>query len=79
MLGALELVRQKPHRDRLDEDSKAAVYCRNSAIEAGVMVRQVGDAIISAPPLIVNHEEIDLLIERVKSALDQTAVHYGIN
>ncbi len=79
MLGALELVRQKPHRDRLDEDSKAAVYCRNSAIEAGVMVRQVGDAIISAPPLIVNHEEIDLLIERVRSALDQTAVHYGIN
>ena len=79
MLGALELVRQKPHRDRLDEDSKAAVFCRNAAIEAGVMVRQVGDTIISAPPLIVNHEEIDLLTERLRVALDKTARQYGIN
>ena len=43
------------------------------------MVRQVGDTIISAPPLIVNHEEIDLLTERLRVALDKTARQYGIN
>ncbi len=39
------------------------------------MVRLVGDAIISGQPLIVNHEEIDLLTSRVWAALDQTTRH----
>ncbi len=79
MLGALELVRHKPGRERLDSDSRAAVFCRNTAIDNGLMVRQVGDAIISAPPLIVSHAEIDTLIERLAAALDATARNYGVN
>ncbi len=79
MLGALELVREKPARTRLDEDSQAAVFCRDMAVSNGLMVRQVGDAIISAPPLICDHREIDILIERLLKALDVTASHYGIN
>ncbi len=79
MLGAVELVREKPHKDRLDEKNRAAVFCRNAAISNGLMVRQVGDAIVSAPPLIMNHEEIDILIDRLAKALDETAQHYGVN
>lgn len=78
MLGALELVRRKPGRERLDAGSRAAVYCRNTAIANGLMVRQVEDAIISAPPLIVSHAEIDTLIERLAIALDRTAANYGV-
>ena len=78
MLGALELVRRKPGKERLDAGHRAALFCRNAAIGGGLMVRQVGDAIISAPPLIVSHTEIDLLIERLARALDQTARHYGV-
>ena len=37
------------------------------------MVRAVGDAIITAPPLITSPEEIDLLVDRVRAALDATA------
>ena len=79
LLGALELVRDKAARQRLDADNRAAIHCRNAAIGNGLMVRQVGDAIISAPPLIISREEIDLLIERLASALDATAKHYGLN
>lgn len=79
VLGAIELVRESPAKGRLAEDSKAAVFCRESAIGRDLMVRQVGDAIISAPPLIVNHEEIDLLVARLRKALDDTAAHYGVN
>ena len=43
------------------------------------MVRQVEDAIISAPPLIMTHAEIDLLIERLATALDRTAHTYGVS
>ena len=78
LLGALELVRNKPGRERLDQDGRAAIFCRNRAIGNGLMVRQVGDAIISAPPLIINRAEIDTLIDRLAAALDATAGHYGV-
>ena len=42
------------------------------------MVRQVGDTIISAPPLIISREEIDELINRLTVALDATARHYRL-
>ena len=60
-------------------DHRAAIHCRNAAIGNGLMVRQVGDTIISAPPLIISREEIDELINRLTIALDATARHYGLN
>ena len=79
LFGALELVRDKASRQRIDADSRAAIHCRNAAIDNGLMVRQVGDTIISAPPLIISREEIDALIDRLTIALDATATHYGLN
>lgn len=79
MLAAVELVRDKPSRARLEEDSKAALFCRNSAVDNGLMVRAVRDSIISAPPLICTREDIDVLVDRLILALDATAAHYGVN
>jgi putrescine aminotransferase len=78
MLGAVELVRDKHSRARLAPDAQAAVYCRDQANKAGLMVRQTGDAMITAPPLICNRKEIDNLVALLGKALDQTADHYGI-
>jgi len=79
MLAAIELVRDKPSRARLQADGKAAVYCRDSAVNAGLMVRAVKDSIISAAPLVCTKEDIDTLIQRLRIALDATAMNYGIN
>ncbi|MCB1704254.1 MAG: aminotransferase class III-fold pyridoxal phosphate-dependent enzyme [Halioglobus sp.] len=79
MLAAVELVRDKHSRTRLAPDSQAAVYCRNQANAAGLMVRQTGDAMITAPPLICNRREIDNLVTMLAQALDLTAQHYGIH
>ena len=79
LFGALELVRDKATRQRIDTDHRAAIHCRNAAIGNGLMVRQVGDTIISAPPLIISREEIDVLVDRLTIALDATAGHYGLN
>lgn len=78
MFAALELVSDKSSRERLAPDSAGAVYCRNMANAAGLMVRQTGDAMITAPPLVCNIEEIDFLADRLVEALDKTAEHYGI-
>lgn len=79
MLGAVELVRGKPGRDPLAPAGAGAFFCRDSAISGGLMVRAIGDSVVSAPPLVCSHEEIDLLVERLRAALDATARHYGIN
>ena len=42
------------------------------------MVRQTGDTMITAPPLICNHSEIDCLVDMLNKALDQTAEHFNI-
>jgi putrescine aminotransferase len=76
--AAIELVRNKETRERLAPESGAAVFCRNTANNHGLMVRQTGDAMIMAPPLISTHEHIDYLIEKLGMALDATADHYGV-
>ena len=79
MLGALELVREMPTKTRLAPDDESGSVCRDAAMSNGLMVRAVGDSIISAPPLICTRDDIDLLVGRLTIALDLTAKHYGIN
>jgi putrescine aminotransferase len=79
MFAALELVSDKGSRERLAPESEGAVYCRNMANASGLMVRQTGDAMITAPPLVCNIEEIDFLVEKLGEALDKTADHYAIS
>lgn len=78
MFAALELVRDKGSRERLAANSEAAVFCRETANESGLMVRQTGDAMIMAPPLICNKAEIDALVDMLGAALDKTADHYRV-
>ncbi len=78
MFAAVELVRDKGSRERLAPESAAAMFCRNTANSAGLMVRQTGDAMIMAPPLVCNREEIDALADMLTAALDETAHHYGL-
>ncbi|MFK7830113.1 MAG: aminotransferase [Congregibacter sp.] len=77
--AAIELVRDKASRERLAPESGGAVFCRNIANEHGLMVRQTGDAMIMAPPLICEHAHIDILIEKLALALDSTAKHFGVS
>ena len=61
-MAAVELVRDKGSRERLAPESGAAVYCRDRAIESGLMVRQTGDAMIMSPPFVTSTEEADALV-----------------
>jgi putrescine aminotransferase len=79
MLAALELVRDKQSRTRLAANAGATCYCRDTAIQNGLMIRAVNDSIICAPPFICSADEIDILIERLLKALDLTAAQYGVN
>ncbi|MBT4521445.1 MAG: aminotransferase class III-fold pyridoxal phosphate-dependent enzyme [Halieaceae bacterium] len=78
MFAALELVKDKSSRERLAPDAAGAVFCRDTAVASGLMIRATGDAMISAPPMVCSVEEIDILATKLEAALDKTAQHYGI-
>ncbi len=78
MFAAIELVRDKSSRERLAPDSAGAIFCRDRANANGLMVRQTGDAMIMAPPLICSTAEIDILIEKLGIAFDETARYFNI-
>jgi putrescine aminotransferase len=78
MFAGIELVRDKSSRERLAPDAAGATYCRNTANELGLMVRQTGDAMITAPPLVCSKAQINDLVEMLGQSLDRTAEHYGI-
>ena len=81
-LGALELVADRSTGRRFSPAGKAGEYCRDAAVEAGLVMRAVGDTMIIAPPLVLSETQIDDLVSLARSALDQTAAHierHGLN
>ena len=78
MLGSIELVRDKNTRERLESDQKSGSICREFCIKNNLIMRAVGDSMIISPPFVCSHGDIDLLIERAKKSLDQTAAYYSV-
>jgi putrescine aminotransferase len=72
MLGGLELVRDKETGARWGEPGKTGLLCRDIAIDSGLVMRSVGDAMVIAPPLVITREQIDELVERARGVLDET-------
>lgn len=73
MLGAIELVQDKPSRQRFAAERSAGMVCRGHCFANGLIMRAVGDTMIIAPPLVISLEEIDELVTKARKCLDLTA------
>lgn len=73
LLGALELVANKDTMRRFDAEIGAGTRCRDISVANGLVMRAVSDTMIISPPLIISHEECDILVERARFALDKLA------
>ena len=73
LFGALELVRSKDTMARFNSNLAVGTLCRDFAIEAGLVMRAVGDTMIISPPLSISKDECGMLVERARTALDRLA------
>jgi len=73
LVGAIEIVSNKATRERFDKKLKAGDRCRDFCFENGLVMRAVGDSMIVAPPLIMEHHHIDELVTKARRCLDLTA------
>ncbi|MFW5832818.1 MAG: aspartate aminotransferase family protein [Pseudomonadota bacterium] len=71
LIGALELVADKPTRTRFAGNGAAGLRCRDLCFANDFVMRAVGDTMILAPPLVIEEAEIDELVVRIGRVLDQ--------
>jgi putrescine aminotransferase len=71
LFGALELVPKKPSREFFPERGAVGTRARDIAIRNGLVMRAVWDTLIVAPPLVITRSEIDELITKAVTTLEQ--------
>jgi putrescine aminotransferase len=72
LMGALELVASKATLQRFDQKVGAGTICRDLLVNNGLVMRAVGDTIVTAPPLILTHAQADELVDKAWRCLDLT-------
>ena len=72
MIGAVELVADKASTKPFD-GMKVGQFCAKAAEENGLIVRPLGgNRVAVCPPLIIEDEHVDELIEKLSAALNVT-------
>ena len=72
LIGAFELVKDKTSKEQYPPGDKIAVQVMNAARKHGLITRAMpGDGIAICPPLIITEEEIQVMFDRYKLALDE--------
>ncbi len=72
LLGAVELVEDKSSHQSFSADKAVGRICREHALQRGLIIRAVRDSNVSAPPFVISHDEVDLLVSRWRDSLDAT-------
>ncbi|HZX22854.1 MAG TPA: aspartate aminotransferase family protein [Woeseiaceae bacterium] len=71
LMGAIELVPPGRKDERFEEKGKVGTLCRDLAVQNGLVIRAVGDTMVTAPPLILSHAEADELVEKTHATLER--------
>ncbi len=72
MMGSIALTPNKETRAAFAADAGTVGYiCRERCFANNLVMRHVGDRMIISPPLVIKLEEIDLLIARARTSLDE--------
>ncbi|MEH6785915.1 MAG: aspartate aminotransferase family protein [Paracoccus sp. (in: a-proteobacteria)] len=72
MMGSIALTPDKDSRAGFAADAgTVGLICRERCFANNLVMRHVGDRMIISPPLVISESEIDLLIERARTSIDQ--------
>jgi putrescine aminotransferase len=74
LMLAIDLVSDKQTREMLPPTSDLAWRLAAATREAGVVVRPVGSKLVIAPPLVLDQERAEVLVEALQRAFDQVDV-----
>ncbi|MFP4238381.1 aspartate aminotransferase family protein [Rhodosalinus sp.] len=72
MMASLALTPDKARRAMFaSEPGTVGLICRERSFANDLVMRHVGDRMVISPPLVITEAEIDMLIDRARTALDE--------
>jgi putrescine aminotransferase len=72
LMGSLALTPDKASRAKFASEPGTIGYiCRERCFANNLVMRHVGDRMIISPPLVITPEEIDIVMDRATTALDE--------
>ena len=71
MMGSVALTPNKATRAAFPDAGTVGFICRERCFANNLVMRHVGDRMIISPPLVITPEEIDVLIARARTSLDE--------
>ena len=72
LIGGVEIVARKGTRERFGgAEGKAGPVVRDLCIKNGLMARAIRDTVVTCPPLIISHAQIDDLVGILRKSLDE--------
>jgi adenosylmethionine-8-amino-7-oxononanoate aminotransferase len=77
-VAALQFTKSKPHRILFENEGDVTWRCRSYGFEEGVIIRSTAGRMILAPALIMDHSQLDELVEKTRRAVDRTAGDLGL-
>jgi len=75
LIGAVEVVSNKATKEAFPVTEGIGAVIQAKAMEAGVIVRAIRDAVAVCPPLIITPKEIDELFDGLQKGLDGGLAH----
>jgi len=73
MLAALELAEERNPIKLFEDPSSVGNLARDFAIDNGLVMRAVGSKLIVSPPLIMQKQHVDELVQKARATLDDVA------
>ncbi len=77
LLAAIELVHDKKERRLFPDPGNIGTLCRNYCFDGGLICRAIRDTMVLAPPLVIAESEVEEILAKLKSAIDNTAKDCG--
>jgi len=78
MLLAVELVANKETRAFIDPSLGVGTWIRNRCYESGIILRNNGDILVLAPPLILTREQADEIIAAMHKVIVEAIDRFGL-
>ena len=72
LIGGIELVKNKQTKEAFAPSDGVGAFCAARSQEHGLITRAMGDSLGFCPPLVISAEEIEDMLARFGTALDET-------
>ncbi len=72
-MAGVELVRDRASKQSFDPGQRIGKHLHELCLEAGLIVRAIGDTIALSPPLVIGEAEVEEIVSGLSGALGRLA------